>query len=95
MTPDELMDNFGPNLARLRAAKYKNVFQFSQASGVAYQSIKRFERGDGWPSMLTLVKIAIALTGSLDDLVIPPASPDRDKGNRESTQAERGSSHEA
>lgn len=62
--------SFGKNVRRLRLLRDLKQEQLADKSGLSLQHIGAIERGTGNPTLLTLEKIASALSVSVEELFV-------------------------
>lgn len=60
---------FGENLKRLRKEKDLTQENLADFLGVAYQTVSKWERGENYPDITTLISISLFFNISIDDLL--------------------------
>jgi len=70
--PDLVSRHLARNLSTLRAVRHLTQDQLAKAAGVPRSTIANLESGTGNPSLTVLVKVASALTTSIDELIGSP-----------------------
>ncbi len=70
--PDPIAVHLADNLKRLREARGWSQQQLADCSGVPRPTLAHLESGEGNPTLSVLVKVALALGSSLEQLVASP-----------------------
>lgn len=61
----------GQRLKAARESKGLSIGELAQIAGVSHESIRGYERGDRWPQLDSLLKIAATLRISIESLLPP------------------------